>query len=148
MFVYQDPSMMTYLGGPMSVEAGKARFQKWLKLWETESLGPCLIQNKTTKEVVGSVVLFYTDLDGEKVFEIGWWVFPKFWRQGVAFEAANALADHAVQKLSAKVITAFPSENNTASNRICEKLGMKRIRLVPYAYGDGILSSVYWRRDV
>jgi RimJ/RimL family protein N-acetyltransferase len=147
LWIYQDPGMMEHLGGPMSVQAAKTRFQKWIDIWKRSDFGPCVLRLIGGSETVGLVAVFLTEVEGETVFEIGWNVLPKFQRQGIAFEAARAYADFAVQNLGAKVITAFPSDSNIASNRICEKLGMTRIKTISYPYGNGTLNSVYWRWD-
>lgn len=148
LFMYQDPGMMEHLGGPMTDENALARFQKWIDMWKNDGIGPCLVRSKATGEIVGGAAIFRAEVEGEPVFEIGWSVLPPFQRQGIAFEASKAILDHGVKELGAKVITAFPNETNKVSNRLCEKLGMKRIKVITYPYGGGSLNSVYWRRDI
>ncbi len=81
-WIYQDPSMMEHLGGPMSLGSAKARFRKWIEMWKTLEYGTCLIQFKETAEVVGIVALFPAEVEGESVFEIGWSVFHNFRGRG------------------------------------------------------------------
>lgn len=44
LFMYQDPGMMEHLGGPMTTENAKARFQKWIDMWKNDGIGPCLVK--------------------------------------------------------------------------------------------------------
>ena len=56
--------------------------------------------------------------------EIGWQYDPAFWGKGYASEAATAHLDHAFNTLKLKDIVAFAIEENRASTRVMEKIGM------------------------
>lgn len=72
---------------------------------------------------IGAVSLCLNDdLSGE----VGWIVNKKYWRQGIAYEAASALLDHAVKELNIKHFIAHCDAENTASYKVMEKLGMSR----------------------
>ncbi len=145
--IYQDPVMMAHLGGPLSTELAKERFQKWLGIWSGSHIGPCVVRYRGQSETIATVGIFPSEIEGEWVFEIGWSVLTAHQGKGIAFEAAKALDDYATQQLGVKVLTAFPNVTNTASNRICEKLGMRRVKSVQYPFGETVLDMVYWRRD-
>jgi RimJ/RimL family protein N-acetyltransferase len=145
--VYQDPLMMTHLGGPLSTELAKERFQNWLRIAANSKFGPCIVRYRGGTEVIAGVGVFPSEIEGESVFEIGWWVLTAHQQKGIAFEAAQALDNYSSTHLGPHVLTAFPNESNDASNRICEKLGMRRMKSVTYPYGSSMLKMVYWRRD-
>jgi ribosomal-protein-alanine N-acetyltransferase len=63
--------------------------------------------------------------DTEGMVEIGYAIVPEYRRRGLAFEAARALADYAIQHAEVKVLQAHTLKDGTASIRILEKLGMK-----------------------
>ena len=69
----------------------------------------------------------------ENIYEIGFHLRPKFWRQGFASEAANAAIDYAFSKLNAKGLFAGHNPNNTGSKRVLGKLGFQYIRDEFYA---------------
>jgi RimJ/RimL family protein N-acetyltransferase len=144
---YSDPEMMRFLGGPMKVEIAKIRMQKWAKHWTEYGFGPGVLHLKKTGEQVGLSALFHTEIENEKVLEIGWLILPAFQNQGLAVESSQGYVDYARKHLEPKAITAFPNAANKASNRICERLGFKRIKSFAYPYGEGFLDSNYWRLD-
>ncbi|MEO8684735.1 MAG: GNAT family N-acetyltransferase [Devosia sp.] len=58
--------------------------------------------------------------------EIGWLLGQQFWGQGYAPEAARAAMAHAFDVLGHKEVTAFTATINRPSQRVKEKLGMRR----------------------
>jgi RimJ/RimL family protein N-acetyltransferase len=59
-------------------------------------------------------------------FAIGWNFNPKFGGQGHAFEAATALTAFLFEAKNARRLYAYVEDNNIASQRLCEKLAMRR----------------------
>ena len=62
------------------------------------------------------------------IYEIGFHLRPKFWRQGFASEAANAAIDYAFSKLNAEGLFAGHNPKNIASKHTLAKLGFRYIR--------------------
>ena len=69
----------------------------------------------------------------ESMYEIGFHLRPKFWRQGLAFEAANAVIDYAFTNLHSEALFAGHNPKNTASRHVLGKLGFRYIRDEFYA---------------
>lgn len=59
------------------------------------------------------------------VYEMGWILHGKFWRQGYAFESCSAVMDHAFRDLKAHKIMA-EAIDAVKSVGLMEKLGMTR----------------------
>ena len=78
--------------------------------------------------VIGDVMLAFHGLDGHdgKQVELGWVFAPDVQGQGYATEAARALTRVAFTDLRAHRVWAQLEPENTASSRICERLGMRR----------------------
>ena len=57
--------------------------------------------------------------------EIGWHFHPDHWGHGYAAEAAGALLDAALVELPRVVAVTYPE--NAASQRVCERIGMRRL---------------------
>ncbi|MFI6638644.1 GNAT family N-acetyltransferase [Streptomyces sp. NPDC050504] len=74
--------------------------------------------------VVGEVVLKLASARARQV-EIGWVFNPVYAGRGYATEAARALAVAAFDELHAHRVFARLDAENTASARICERLGMR-----------------------
>ncbi|WP_197320831.1 GNAT family N-acetyltransferase [Saccharomonospora sp. NB11] len=74
--------------------------------------------------VVGDVVLDTRSVENATV-ELGWVFSPDVAGRGYATEAAVALRDYAFETLDAHRIVAHLHPDNTASSRLCERLGMR-----------------------
>jgi ribosomal-protein-alanine N-acetyltransferase len=83
---------------------------------------------KETGELIGfcGVGRFREELDPE----IGWWLAKKYWRQGLAFEAAQAAFADITGRIGMKRVTSVAHKENRGSTRIMEKLGLKYERPV------------------
>lgn len=65
--------------------------------------------------------------DQPDVYETGYWVAPKYARQGMATEATNAAIHYAFGCLGAKAISIGYFDGNEPSRRIVEKLGFPKL---------------------
>jgi RimJ/RimL family protein N-acetyltransferase len=76
---------------------------------------------------------------------------PDVWRQGLASEAARAMATFAFQSLAAPELIAIRHPDNVASARVMDRLGM-RYRGVETWYGKHtavhVLAREEWERAV
>jgi RimJ/RimL family protein N-acetyltransferase len=62
--------------------------------------------------------------EDEDSFEIGYWLGKPFWGQGLATEAAGRVRDFAFAELGAARLVAGRFDDNPASARVLEKLGL------------------------
>ena len=78
--------------------------------------------------VVGDVLIHLDGLDGAdgRQAEIGWVFTPDVQGRGYATESARALVRAAFEELGVHRVWAQLEPVNTASARICERLGMRR----------------------
>lgn len=56
--------------------------------------------------------------------EIGWWLRPEYWRQGIATEVAAAVMDYGFRTWSFPRLISVTAPANHASIRVMKKLGM------------------------
>ncbi|KQQ22281.1 hypothetical protein ASF48_03485 [Rathayibacter sp. Leaf299] len=75
--------------------------------------------------VVGDLTLIAVSVEQGAV-EIGWVLHPDAQGEGLATEGALALLDLAFDRLGAHRAIAQLDDRNTASARLCERLGMRR----------------------
>lgn len=85
---------------------------------------------KSNEELIGDCGLEHTEFEGEPRVEIGYDFLSKYWNQGYATEAAKAVRDHAIYELNiaSNSLCSFIRKNNTASQRVSEKIGMQKIK--------------------
>ncbi|MAN74801.1 MAG: GNAT family N-acetyltransferase [Henriciella sp.] len=71
-------------------------------------------------------------------FEIGYWLAPPFWGQGLATEAGHALVSWLEESCGAKQFTSGYFADNPASGRVLEKLGFRKSHNAPlFCLGRG-----------
>ena len=58
---------------------------------------------------------------------LGWIINRKYWGQGYAFESAKAVMEYFSANLGIRYFCAYCDTRNTASFKLMEKLGMKRV---------------------
>ncbi|WP_270887639.1 GNAT family N-acetyltransferase [Pedococcus sp. 5OH_020] len=78
--------------------------------------------------VIGDVLLHLDGLDGHdgRQAEVGWVFTPDVAGQGYATEAARAIIQAAFEQVGVHRVWAQLEPDNTASARLCERLGMRR----------------------
>jgi len=78
---------------------------------------------KIDNEKIGSCGLY--DREGLEGIDIGFAFLPKYEKKGFAFEAANRLKQAAFNDFGIELINAITAKNNTSSQKLLEKLGLK-----------------------
>ena len=90
---------------------------------DESSVAICL---KQTGQVIGDVFGGATEDEEADTTSVGWNLNPQFGGQGYAFEAARALLDHLFRAKGFRRIYAYVEDHNKPSQRLCQKLGMRR----------------------
>lgn len=123
-----DPEVARYLPFAALDRAGAMkRLVRLLDATDPRCTGEALIlvaELTETGEVVGDVMLRLGAGDPPGVAELGWVFHPAYGGRGLATEAARALRDLAVGPFGCHRVEAVLDPRNTASARLCERLGM------------------------
>ncbi|MBK4990552.1 GNAT family N-acetyltransferase [Pseudomonas sp. S36] len=82
-------------------------------------LAVCL---RTSGKLIGDLFAEAED----DTFSVGWNFNPAFGGQGYAYEAAAQLFAHLFEQRAARRLYAYVEDTNRSSERLCEKLGMRR----------------------
>jgi len=77
---------------------------------------------RTSDKLIGDL---FADPEGD-TFSVGWNFNPSFSGKGYAYEAATALFNHLFAERAARRLYAYVEDTNTASQRLCERLGMRQ----------------------
>ena len=121
-----DPEVCRYISwGPLNregtskfvssaIEASRCNPRRWYEL---------AIVSKDTDELVGNIGL-ELDRGQDRVGELGYTVRPDFWGQGIATAASRLLLDYAFERVRLHRVWANCDEENRASARVLEKLGL------------------------
>jgi RimJ/RimL family protein N-acetyltransferase len=125
-----DPRIVRYVGDgtPWTATRSLEVSDRQLGHWHQHGFGWRVIVETATGEEIGLVCLNFlgdgaAGVDPDE-YEIGWWLDPRRWGLGFAFEAASAVARHAFDDLLTPSLLARIHPPNKASIGVATKLGM------------------------
>ena len=75
--------------------------------------------------------------------DVGFALLPEYWRQGFAYEAANAVMNYGYTVLGLNKIAGLTSQSNTPSIMLLNKLGMRFEKMVSMSTSDLPTTRVY-----
>ena len=121
--ILRDRRVVRYLadGKPYTFEKVK-EFLAWAENYEREN-GFCRwkVIEKSSGEIIGSCG--FARPRGTPEIELGYLLAQNRWGKGYATEIAGAAADYGFKKLGFREIIALTDVENTASQKVLEKIG-------------------------
>ena len=119
-----DPLVTQFIPGPWANSKEHRLFliERIEKSYPT-GLGYWVVQARVSQQFLGWVFLLPHHTSNDKA-EIGWRFNRASWGQGFATEAACNVLKYAFDELKLSSVFADIHVENTASNRVAEKLGM------------------------
>src|SRR4051812_9907647 len=131
--------MMEHMGrGPWSRDEAAASIDRTLEHYQRHGFGVWLAEDRETRAPVGRVGLSYHRAwPGDP--EVGWWIDPARWGEGLATEAGAASIDYAFRVLRVPRVVSICIEGNVGSRRVMEKLGLRKLAEVPFPELDILL---------
>jgi len=133
-----DPDMTRHLGGPETDEKIAGRLRRYIRAWSPDGR---MFKVLCDGEPAGSVGYWERTWQDDTVYEIGWMIVPEFQGRGVAMRAAELAIERAWEDAKHSEVHAFPSVENTPSNRLCEKVGFRLAGQYDFEYPPG-----HWMR--
>lgn len=95
-----------------------------LEKYEKKEVAPWGIEWKETGRLIGTSDFIWWNPDHKKA-EIGFILTKEYWNQGIMSEAVKKLIQFGFEEMELNRIEARCHENNIASARVMEKVGMK-----------------------
>jgi RimJ/RimL family protein N-acetyltransferase len=105
--------------------------ERMLDHYQRHGFGVWLAEDRETGEPVGRVGLSYHRAWPDDP-EVGWWIDPSRWGEGLATEAGGAAIDFAFETLGVARVVSITLEQNLASRRVMEKLELRKLTEVPF----------------
>jgi RimJ/RimL family protein N-acetyltransferase len=123
-----DPRVMEFFAKRLDRADSDAFIQRVRDNIAGEGFGLYAVEVKETGKFIGFVGLARPAFDAHftPAVEIGWRLAREAWGQGYASEAARAVIDHAFGVLGIDALVSFTAEWNRPSQRVMEKIGMRR----------------------
>lgn len=100
--------------------------ERQLKRYRENTFGLQALIHKDTGNMIGQCGLLLQEFDGKTETEIGYHIFPEYWGQGYATEAARAFKQYAFENHLAESLVSVIDIHNYASQKVAEKNGMHR----------------------
>ena len=120
-----DPAVMKYIIGERFESADQVREMIKKNVfgdYEKYGFGRLAITLKPSNKFIGFTGLKYNE-DFKEV-DIGYRLIKEYWGKGIATEASLSALNYGFEKLGLKRIVALAFEENIASIKVMEKLGM------------------------
>ena len=122
--ILSDPETMRYYPAPYD----RAGVEQWIKRnrqrYRHDGVGLWAMELKKTQQIIGDCGVILQEVEGERLYEIGYHLRRDFWGQGLATEAAIACRDWAFAHLKADRLISLIRPENLPSSRVAERVGM------------------------
>ena len=123
--ILSDAVTMAYWPQPFSLLQVRDWIRRSIDSYAQEGYGGWAVVEKETMTLLGNCGLTKLELDGRMENDLGYIIFRDKWNLGYATEAANACMEYAFAAGITRVSANMPFDH-VASQRIAEKIGMKR----------------------
>ncbi len=133
---FADPVATKFMAGPCDRRAAWRGFAAQTGSWFLNGGGWWAVEQREGGAVVGTVGAFFRETD-QTLVELGWSLYPRYWGQGFATEAATAALQFAFDTRGARRVVAHIAAENLASIAVSNHLGMKYEANVDL-YGESI----------
>ena len=134
--LHSHPRVQQYTGDPtiFTFEGIQKKIQEKIEEYKKYGYGRWIIILKDKMQFVGWAGLSYLPEFDE--IDIGYRFLPEFWGKGLATEASKAILTYGFDELRLERIIAMAMEENTASIRVMQKVGMQFEKRAPYEPGS------------
>jgi len=124
--LYRDPEIRRYFPeGTLTYEETREELEWFLNGHPRhQELGLWATIYKPAKSFIGRCGLLPWTIDGRDEVEVAYLLDKACWGQGLATEAALAIANYAVETLGLTRLICLIDRENVASIRVAEKIGM------------------------
>lgn len=139
--LHSDPEVQKYTGEALveSIEEMEKRITARLKDYKKFGYGRWAAFLKDGMQFIGWAGLAYLPEFDET--DLGYRFLPKYWGQGLATEASEAILKYGFDELNLKRIIAIAMKDNISSIKVMQKVGMAFDKYAPYDPGG---EDVVW----
>lgn len=122
--VLSDPETMRYYPAPYDRPGVEQWIERNRQRYQDDGVSLWAMELTLTKEVIGDCGVIVQEVEGERLYEIGYHLRRDFWGQGLATEAAIACRDWAFAHLKTDRVISLIRPENLPSRRVAERVGM------------------------
>lgn len=141
----RDPDVTRYIRPqPLDLERAIEQHERSLEEWRLNGFGKRAIIEAETERWLGFVELSPVGPNKgsrDEDIELGYFVEPSRWGEGIATEAGIAARDEAFHRCGVTELIGRCRVENVASARVLAKVGFRRLRL--FELDDGIVVEIH-----
>jgi RimJ/RimL family protein N-acetyltransferase len=149
--LHADPDVMADLGGPISLEASDAKFNRYRDGWSTDGTSRWAVTQEDGQFIGYAGIVYRKNPDHPLGLhhEIGWRFHRDAWGKGYATEAARKALAHAWTTLPISKIFSYTAPDNFRSQSVMARLNLRRIDGLDFTagYPEGDWSGLVWIAD-
>ena len=125
--IYADPEVVRFLR-PMGPEETRQQLRRFVDHWDLRGFGLWAVEERESGRLIGRIGLMYHDdwTASPHDSEVGWTLDRSTWGQGLATEGGAAVLQFGFETRGMERIISIAHRENVASQRVMEKLGLKR----------------------
>jgi ribosomal-protein-alanine N-acetyltransferase len=122
--LYNNPEVMKYITGgkPRTTEETAKALERMISRFEESGYGMFAVIERREKRFIGRCGL--QPLENSGLIELGYTFIPSAWGKGYATESSLQVLRSAFNEWDLDKIVAIAKEENKASTRVMEKIGM------------------------
>lgn len=143
--LYRDPEMRRYFPeGVLSYAETREELEWFLDGHPRRpELGLWATLLKPSGRFIGRCGLLPWTIDGREEVEVAYLLAKDCWGQGLATEAARGIVQYAFDELGLRRLICLIDPENSASQRVAEKIGMSLEQRVDGIAGDNFPTLIY-----
>lgn len=124
--LYRDPQIRRYFPeGTLTYQETREELEWYLHGHpQRPELGLWATVLKASGQFIGRCGLLPWTIDGQPEIEVAYLIDKAYWGQGLGSEAARAVRDYGFQQLGLSRLICLIDQDNLASIRVAEKIGM------------------------
>jgi [ribosomal protein S5]-alanine N-acetyltransferase len=122
--VLSDPETMRFYPAPYDRAAVEQWIERNRQRYREDGVGLWAMELTQTHELIGDCGIVLQEVEGERLYEIGYHLRRDFWGQGLATEAAIACHGWAFAHLKTERLISLIRPENLPSRRVAERVGM------------------------
>ena len=137
--VYGDPEVMRFIPGGhfRGLATVRARLETYRRASSRRGFSSWAVAERESGRVFGDAG--FGIFEPTRDIELGYTLARAYWGRGYATEAAEACLTLGLALLGAPRIIALTDEENVASQRVAERLGMTRLETIEAHYRPHVL---------
>jgi RimJ/RimL family protein N-acetyltransferase len=142
--LYSDPEIRRYFPeGTLSYEETKEELEWFLNGHPARpELGLWATIHKQTSEFIGRCGLLPWTIEERPEVEVAYLLAKPYWGQGLATEAAQAIAQYGFEQLHLSRLICLIDPQNQASINVARKIGMRFEKEIEDSFGRALLYAI------